>query len=70
VQLAIATAIVATLLFLPAGALLALALRLAIDMPLHTFVTFGGVFSAPAGVLAWWALALLPSLLYAALVSR
>ena len=63
-------AIVATLLWLPLVALLALGARLAFGLPFHEFLTFGEVIAASEGVVAWWAIALVPSGVYAALVSR
>ena len=61
--------IVATLLFLPLGGLLALLSYLIFDVSLHTFVTFGERLSAPLGVLAWWVLAWLAARAYVASVS-
>lgn len=61
-------AIVATLLFLPVGAVLALSLFAVLGVSFRGFVTFGGALNDFAGVLAWWTLAFLAALVYAALV--
>lgn len=58
-------AIVATLLCLPIGALVALLAFLAFDVPLLGFLTFGGALNVFAGLLAWWMVAFLAALLYA-----
>jgi hypothetical protein len=65
-QALIMAAIVATLLCLPTGALLAVLAYAALDVPLEGFLTFGGALSLFAGLLAWWLLAFLPSLVYTA----
>ena len=62
--------IVATLALLPIGGLLALLCILAFDMSLQGFVSFGGRLPAPVGVLAWWALILIPSSVYTVIVSH
>jgi hypothetical protein len=59
-------AIVATLLWLPVGALLAVLARFVLDMPLQDFLSFGGALNVVVGLLAWWALAFVASLVYAA----
>jgi len=64
------TAIVTTLLWLPAGALLAGFCDLVFGISPHAFVTFGGIFNEPIGVLAWWAAAFFPAAAYAALCLR
>jgi hypothetical protein len=58
--------IVTTALFLPVGALLALLVFALLRISLSAFVTFGGALNAPEGLLAWWAIFLLPALVYAA----
>ena len=65
-QTFVMAALVATLLWLPAGALLALFSRFMLGTSVEAFVTFGGRMNEFVGVLAWWALAFLASLIYAA----
>jgi len=60
-------AIVTTLLFVPAVAILAAVLYLA-GTSLRDFMTFGGALNAVQGVLVWWALAFVPALAYAGYV--
>ena len=60
-------AIVTTLLGVPLAALLA-AFFFLIGASLPAFVTFGGALNAYLGVVAWWLLAFLPTLAYAAWV--
>lgn len=57
-------AIVATLLVLPVGALLALLAVGALGMSFPGFLTFGGALNAFTGLLAWWALAFAAALVY------
>jgi len=59
-------AIVDTALFVPVGALLALAAFALFGVSLRAFVTFGGHVPALDGVVIWWGVLLLPSLVYAA----
>jgi hypothetical protein len=61
------TAIVATLLGVPAAVVLAGVLFL-FDASLHAFVTFGGALNAYQGMAAWWLAVFLPTLAYAAWV--
>jgi hypothetical protein len=65
-QLAVLSAVVATL-FMPAAALLAAVCIIFFDASPHAIVTFGGTFSEPVGLLAWWAALLPPAWLYAVL---
>jgi hypothetical protein len=65
-KVVVMAAIVATLLIVPVGALLALLAYLLLGASLQAFVTFGGTLSAVQGVLAWWLLAFVPALAYAA----
>ncbi|MGH8692009.1 MAG: hypothetical protein ACREUS_13380 [Burkholderiales bacterium] len=58
-------AIVTTLLFVPAGALLAGLLFLT-GFSVDAFLTFGDNLHAALGLLAWWVLGFLPGLAYAA----
>jgi hypothetical protein len=60
--------IVATMLFLPASGLLALVAFLVSDVSPRSFVTFGDALSAPIGLVAWWALTLIPSSVYAVIM--
>ena len=60
-------AIVTTMLFLPAAALLA-GLFFLFGISLHAFATFNGALNAYLGVAAWWIIAFLPTLAYAAYV--
>lgn len=59
-------AIVASLLCLPVGAALALLSFAVLGLPLLAFLTFGGALNVFAGLLAWWTLAFLAALVYAA----
>ena len=65
-KMVLMAAIVATLLFLPAGALLALLSFGLLGTSFHAFVTFGGTLGAFQGILAWWILDFVPALVYAA----
>jgi hypothetical protein len=67
VTLVTMAAIVATLAWVPAGAVLA-ALLAFFGSSLHAFVTFGGAISAFLGVAAWWTAGFVPALVYAAWV--
>lgn len=58
-------AIVDSVLFVPITGILALLCFAIFQVPLSSFVTFGGALSAPEGLIAWWALMLVPSLVYA-----
>lgn len=59
-------AIVATLAYVPVGALVALVAFGAFDVPLHSLLTFGGQIPVVAGLALWWGVVYLPALLYAA----
>ena len=61
-------AIVATALFVPAVAILALLAFAFFGLSFQGFVTFGGSIAASQGVVLWWAILLLPSLVYAGYV--
>jgi len=61
-------AIVATLIYVPLGVLLALAAYVVLGVPLHAFVTFGGAANTLFGLLAWWAVAFVPAFAYAGIV--
>ena len=64
-QFAVMAAIVATMLYLPLGATLALGLRL-FGVSLYAFVTFGGALNTLAGLAAWWLIAFAGAGVYAA----
>jgi len=66
-QMIVMAAIVTSALFVPVGALLALA-SWAFGISLYGFLTFGGSLTVAQGVLAWWAILLVPALVYAAYV--
>ena len=66
-QMALMAAIVATLLYLPLGAILALALSL-FSVSVEDLVTFGGLLGTAAGAVAWWLVAFGAALTYAAFV--
>ena len=57
--------IVATALFIPLGALVAVVAWLC-GVTLSSLVTFGGKVPPALGLLAWWAIFLVPALVYAA----
>ena len=59
-------AIVATLAYLPVGALVAILAFGAFDVPLHSLLTLGGQVHIAAGLALGWGIAYLPALLYAA----
>jgi hypothetical protein len=69
-RLAEMSAIVATLLFLPLGALLGLGAWLAFGIAPHAWLTFGETFNGPLGLVAWWAASLLPATIYAAILMQ
>ena len=64
-QVAVMGAIVASLLYLPVGAALALALRVA-GISLEEFVIFGGAFNVLPGLAIWWLVAFAGGCIYAA----
>jgi hypothetical protein len=64
-QQMVMAAIVATLLWLPVGALLAWLCFGVLGISVHAFVTFGDALNRFQGVLAWWALGFLAALAYA-----
>ena len=67
-ETAVMACIVATLAVVPVCGLLAILCIVVFDMTLLGFVTFGGALSAPLGVLAWWALVLVPAAVYAVIL--
>jgi hypothetical protein len=64
-QLAVMGAIVATLLYLPAGIALALAFGL-FGVPLEAVITFNGAFDIAWGLCAWWLAVFALACIYAA----
>jgi ABC-type multidrug transport system permease subunit len=62
-EVAMLAAIVTTMLFVPAAAMLAGLLYL-VGISLHGFTTFNGVLNAWQGTAAWWTIAFLPALAY------
>jgi hypothetical protein len=66
-QVAVMAAIVATLLYLPVGVVLALTLPL-FGISLEALATFGGTLNMAFGLLLWWLLAFTGAGAYAASV--
>jgi hypothetical protein len=64
-QMMVMGAVVATLLYVPLGMAVAVALLL-IGVPLGAVVTFGGTFNFFFGMFAWWLLAFTGACVYAA----
>ena len=64
-RMVIMAAIVDSALFLPVGAILAVLCFALFGVSLQSFVTFGGFVNAPAAVIVWWGIFLVPSLVYA-----
>jgi hypothetical protein len=64
-QVAVMASIVATLLYLPAGLLLALA-SWALGIPVEFVATFRGVFNIFVGLALWWVLVFAGACVYAA----
>ena len=65
-QMVVMATVVNMALFLPVGGALALAAFLLFGVPLQAFVSFGGEVPAFDGVVIWWGVLLVPSLVYAA----
>ena len=63
-------AIVATLAYLPIGALVAIVAFGAFDVPLRSLLTLGGHIHIVPGLALWWGIVYLPALLYAAVCMR
>ena len=63
-QVLVMSVIVATILVVPLGALVALGCLIVGVSPL-TVLTFGGALHAAEGVIAWWMIAVLPAAVYA-----
>ena len=69
-QTIVMATIVTTALYLPVVALIALAAFALFRVPLESLLTFGGWLGLFDGVVAWWAILLVPSLVYAVYVMR
>jgi hypothetical protein len=65
-RMVVMAAIVDSALFVPFGAILALLSFALFGIPLQSFITFGGALGGVEGLIAWWAILLVPSLVYAA----
>jgi hypothetical protein len=65
-RMVVMAALVDSALFVPLGGILALLSFALFGVPLQSFVTFGGFVAAPQGLIIWWAVFLVPSLVYAA----
>ena len=65
-QVMVMAAIVATLMYLPVVAILALSAFAVLGISFDAFLTFGRALSGFQGLLVWWTLALLAALPYAA----
>ena len=63
-QVAIFTAIVATMICLPLGVGLAVVLRVAVGIAFEATATFGGYLSMFLGLVVWWLLFFAGSLVY------
>jgi hypothetical protein len=59
--------VVTTILYFPAGAILALVLA-PFGVSLQTLATFGGRLELFPGLLVWWLVVLVPALVYTAFV--
>jgi hypothetical protein len=67
-QMVLMAVIVATVLFGPAAAILAFLAFALFGVSVQGFITFGGSMAILLGLGLWWALLLVPSLVYAAYV--
>lgn len=65
-RMMIMAAVVDSALFVPLGGLLALLAFVLFGVSLQSFMTFGGLLNPVEGLIAWWAMLLVPSLVYAA----
>lgn len=68
-QIAVLSAVVATLA-MPALGLLAAVCIVLFDVSPHALVTFGGTFNEAVGLLAWWTALLPPAWAYAVFCLR
>ena len=60
-------AVVTTILYVPAAALIAGA-ALLVGIPLSSFFTFGGALHPVAGLAAWWAIFFVPVAIYSGFI--
>lgn len=65
-QMIVMAAIVAAALYVPLAGLLALLAFVLFGLSLQDFITFGGRLGLLDGLVAWWAVMLVPALVYAA----
>ena len=65
-QTIVMATIVATALYVPVGAVIALVAFWLFRVPLESLLTFGGWLGLFDGAVAWWVVLLVPSLVYAA----
>lgn len=65
-QMITMAAIVACALYVPVAGLVALLAFALFGVSLRELITFGGALGLVEGLLAWWALLLVPALVYAA----
>jgi hypothetical protein len=63
-HIGVMSAIVATLVFLPVGLLVALGCVLLLGFSPHTVLSFGGAVSEPLGAISWWLASLVPATIY------
>jgi hypothetical protein len=68
-QMAVMSAVVATLVYVPVGLALLLVLR-ALGVPFDSAASFGGLLGTFSGLFAWWLITFLGSCVYAACVGR
>ena len=66
-QLALMTAIVATMAYFPLGLALIFLLHFA-GVGYETLISFGGTFGTVTGLIVWWLLAFIAAAIYAAFV--
>ena len=67
-QMIVMASIVASVLVVPFGALLAIFTFLAFGVPVRDFMTFGGMVTPFEGAVAWWIVVFVPSAVYSACV--
>lgn len=63
-QTIVMATIVATALYVPVGAVIALLAFALFRVPLESLLTFGGWLGLLDGVVAWWVILFVPSLVY------
>jgi hypothetical protein len=67
-ETAMLAAVVTTMLYVPACALLALLCFAVRDVSLAGFITFGGTYPAYVGALVWWVILFVPAFAYVTLL--